>query len=390
VTKDRRLGRGLAALLGSPLDEDSIVDSGVHSPSESSNRSMSSPLSAGPSLPRSSNTSPSAAISTAPETVPVSPDSKTPDSRAPDSRGPGLNKTAVTGPVPLTPASEVSKEGLKLGQSLQLSVYEIDNNPFQPRRKFNEEEIASLAASIREHEQLQPILVRSVGERYQLISGERRLRAAIHAGLKTIRAEVREADDRLVAELAIVENLQRKDLDAIEKALSFRRYIDEHRCTQEDLAKRLKIDRSTIANLMRLLELPEKIQHWIQSDKVTAGHARALLPLGDEDQQMEFARLIQEESWSVRETERRVSAQLAAEDEAADPSLSPYVKPSRKRVTPQLAALEQQLRLALGTKTEIRQNASGSGRITISFSNPDEFERLCALICPQVSQQRAA
>jgi ParB family chromosome partitioning protein len=152
---------------------------------------------------------------------------------SPQSQGSNANAStqanrAVTGAIPLnTPAASE--------KSLELSVYEIDNNPFQPRRKFNQEEIASLAASIREHEQLQPILVRKVGGRYQLISGERRLRAAIHAGLKTIRAEVREADDRLVAELAIVENLQRKDLDAIEKAMSFRRYIDQHRCTQEDL-----------------------------------------------------------------------------------------------------------------------------------------------------------
>jgi len=271
-----------------------------------------------------------------------------------------------------------------------LSVYEIDNNPFQPRRKFNEEEIASLAASMREHEQLQPILVRRVGERFQLISGERRLRAAIHAGLKTIRAEVREADDRLVAELAIVENLQRKDLDAIEKALSFRRYIDQHECSQEQLAKRLKIDRSTVTNMMRLLELPQEVQQWIQAEKISVGHAKALLSLGEESQQVEFGRHIQTDGWSVRETERRVHSALALEDA---PDISPVdsaSKASRKRSSPQIASLEQQLRLSLGTKTEIRQNSSGSGRITISFANNSEFERLCTLICPDMGKQRAA
>ncbi len=161
--------------------------------------------------------------------------------------------------------------------TLDLDVALIDANPFQPRRQFNDEEIASLAESIKEHQQLQPVLVRKVGNRYQLISGERRLRATIHAGLTKVRAEVREADDRLVAELAIVENLQRKDLNPIEKALSFRRYLDEHRCAQEELAKRLKIDRSTIANLMRLLELPPPILEAVQTDKLSAGHARALL-----------------------------------------------------------------------------------------------------------------
>ena len=159
-TKDRRLGKGLAALLGTPLDDEG------------------NPL---------------------------------PESARPDV------------------------------QTLELSVDEIENNPFQPRREFNPEEIKSLAESIKNHQQLQPILVRIVDGRYQLISGERRLRATIHAGLSSIRAEVREADDRLVAELAIIENLQRKDLNPIEKAMSFKRYIQEHKCKQEDLARRLEL-----------------------------------------------------------------------------------------------------------------------------------------------------
>jgi ParB family transcriptional regulator, chromosome partitioning protein len=395
VTKDRRLGRGLAALLGSPLDE---ISTGDPVPTDSSlpNRPAQEPRSMPGRLPTTGQSAPStqpvqtaqsaAALPIASEvpTLAAGPAGEPRAHAADGSGGAQATRKAVTGSIPLPAATAGGR------QSLQISVYEIDNNPFQPRRKFNEEEIASLAASIREHEQLQPILVRRIGDRFQLISGERRLRAAIHAGMKTIRAEVREADDRLVAELAIVENLQRKDLDAIEKALSFRRYIDQHQCTQEDLAKRLKIDRSTIANLMRLLELPEKIQHWIQNEKVTAGHARALLPLGEEEQQLEFARLIQEESWSVRETERRVAAQIASEDGTIEMGTAAQSKSGRKRMTPQLAALEQQLRLALGTKTEIRQNASGSGRIVINFTNSEEFERLCGLICPSFDRQRVA
>lgn len=398
MTKDRRLGRGLAALLGSPLDE---ISTGDPVPADSSlpHRPVQEPRSMPGRLPTTDPSAPStlsthsaqpaqsaAALPTASEvpTLAAGPAGESRGHAADGSGGAQATRKTVTGSIPLPAATAGGR------QSLQISVYEIDNNPFQPRRKFNEEEIASLAASIREHEQLQPILVRRIGDRFQLISGERRLRAAIHAGMKTIRAEVREADDRLVAELAIVENLQRKDLDAIEKALSFRRYIDQHQCTQEDLAKRLKIDRSTIANLMRLLELPEKIQHWIQNEKVTAGHARALLPLGEEEQQLEFARLIQEESWSVRETERRVAAQIAAEDGTIEVGTAAQSKSGRKRMTPQLAALEQQLRLALGTKTEIRQNASGSGRIVINFTNSEEFERLCGLICPSFDRQRVA
>ncbi len=197
---------------------------------------------------------------------------------------------------------------------LRLNVYEIDDNPFQPRRDFGDAEIASLAESLKEHDMLQPVLVRRVGDRYQLISGERRLRAAIRAGWSTIPARLRVADDRLVAELAIVENLQRKDLNPIEKALSFKRYLDQHQCAQEELANRLKIDRSTIANLMRLLELPDSVIDAVRAERLTAGHARALLPLGDERLQASFAQQILQEAWSVRETERRVQDRIASED----------------------------------------------------------------------------
>ena len=163
-------------------------------------------------------------------------------------------------------------------ETLELPVHEIENNPFQPRREFNHDEIASLAESLKNHQQLQPILVRVVDGRYQLISGERRLRATMHAGMQTIRAEVREADDRLVAELAIIENLQRKDLNPIEKAMSFKRYIEEHRCKQDDLAKRLSIDRSTIANLMRLLELPQGILDQLVAGDLVRGTRSCFAP----------------------------------------------------------------------------------------------------------------
>ena len=227
---------------------------------------------------------------------------------------------------------------------------------------------------------LQPVLVRRIGERYQLISGERRLRAAIQAGWSTVPARLREADDRLVAELAIVENLQRKDLNAIEKALSFRRYLDEHSCAQEDLANRLKIDRSTIANLLRLLELPETVQDALRRGRVTAGHARALLPLGDERQQIEFCKRIREEHLSVRATEELVHETIREEDgERLSAVSTSDVSPIRAR-NEQLVALEQELRIALGTKVDIRQTSRGRGKMVIHFSTHEEFERLRSLI----------
>ena len=263
------------------------------------------------------------------------------------------------------------------GDLLELAVDQIQKNPFQPRRVFHEAEIASLAESLKAHDILQPILVRRVADQYQLISGERRLRAAIKAGWTTIPARLRNADDRLVAELAIVENLQRKDLNPIEKALSFRRYLDQHKCTQEDLASRLKIDRSTIANLMRLLELPNPVLDAIRNEEISAGHARALLPLDNDDQQVDFCKRIKKEALSVRDTEELVQQTIMKED-----SGNPSRRPARRstRSNHQLSDLEQELRVALGTKVDIRLSRSGRGRIVIHFSNNVEFERLRNLL----------
>ena len=320
MSKDRRLGRGLAALLGTP-NEDGM---GVTPPDQ--------------------NVAPPTAETTAP---PPAEDGVHADSR---------------------------------DQLVRLNVYEIDDNPFQPRRDFGDAEIASLAESLKEHDMLQPVLVRCVGGRYQLISGERRLRAAIQAGWTTIPARVRDADDRLVAELAIVENLQRKDLNPIEKALSFKRYLDQHGCSQEDLASRLKIDRSTIANLMRLLELPTPVVDAVRHGQLTAGHARALLPLGDERLQLTYAGQIELEGWSVRETERQVQDRIASEDHEPLRVVGglPTTPKARTR-NEQVASLEQELRTALGTKVDIRQNAKGRGKILVHFNSHEEFERIRAL-----------
>ena len=264
------------------------------------------------------------------------------------------------------PSESASTSGV-----IELSVYEIDDNPFQPRREFNKTEIESLAESLKAHQQLQPILVRKKGDRFQLISGERRLRAAIHAGWSKVSAQIKEADDRLVAELAIVENLQRKDLNPVEKALSFRRYIDEHKCSQEELAGRLKIDRSTIANLMRLLELPAAVQKALQVGLLSNGHARALLPLGEEHLQIEFCNKIQREGLSVRATEQLVRDKIDEED-----GVTRKAKSKTRTKSGQILSLEEDLRRALGTKTEIKHSARGKGKIIIHYANNQEFERL--------------
>ncbi|HEX5105793.1 MAG TPA: ParB/RepB/Spo0J family partition protein, partial [Pirellulaceae bacterium] len=202
-----------------------------------------------------------------------------------------------------------------------------------------------------------------------------RLRAAKRAGWTTIPARVRDADDRLVAELAIVENLQRKDLNPVEKALSFKRYLDEHRCTQDDLAKRLKIDRSTIANLMRLLELPPSILSGLSTGSITAGHARALLPLGDEHEQVALAKRIEAEGLSVRDVERIVGEQVGDED-GEDVEILPGPGSKARTRSEHVASLEQEIRHALGLKVELRANHRGRGKLVIHFQNHDEFDHL--------------
>ncbi len=280
--------------------------------------------------------------------------------------------------------SHAEGDGSTAGETAELMLFidEIAENPFQPRREFGEAEIASLAESLREHQLLQPILVRRHGDKWQLISGERRLRAARRAGWKKIPVRVREADDRLVAELAIVENLQRKDLNAIEKALSFQRYLREHKCTQDDLGKRIKVDRSTIANLMRLLELPTDIQTAVQEDRLSAGHARALLPLGDAQQQMLVCEKIYREQLNVRAVEKLVQEIVEREDGVIPISTEPTSKGKgrRRSRSDQIMSLEQDYRRLLGTKVEIKATSTGRGRMVIHFRNGDEFERIRALI----------
>ncbi len=366
MTKDRRLGRGLAALLGTQIEEGASENA---TPSENTdgnaNRASERQMSQEDAMNRSD------AIRTLASEA---------HDRIKPSRASHSPVTIPMEPKQTTMASSTATLDIETGL--------IDANPFQPRRQFNASELASLAESLKEHKQLQPILVRRVGERFQLISGERRLRATVLAGISIIRAEVHVADDRLVAELAIIENLQRKDLNAIEKALSFKRYIAEHKCTQDELAQRLKIDRSTIANMMRLLELPDSITDAVQRDEVSAGHAKALLSLGSIREQISFLKKIQDEGWSVRETESRVAeaiATAAASDEGYLGAL-----PRRKATKSDLlSALENEMKMTLGTRVDISQTSRGRGRITIHFTSIEEFDRLKQVLANE-SKRRAA
>ncbi len=273
----------------------------------------------------------------------------------------------------------------------------IDPNPWQPRSVVNDTDLVELANSLREHGLVQPIVVRAYGDRYQLIAGQRRLFAARRLGWGKVPVRVLEVDDRQMSEIAIVENLQRRDLDPLEKAASFKQYLSAWGGTQDELAKRLSIDRSTVANLIRLLELPEAVQQRLRSGAISMGHARALLPLGDEEEQSRLADRIASDGLSVRTIEAEVAEILRADDLSEDDALGDEGggqsvgggstttagtatkrkpgRPATKRSS-QTVAVENDLRRALGVKVVVHANGKGAGRIVIPFANLDEFQRL--------------
>jgi ParB family chromosome partitioning protein len=265
---------------------------------------------------------------------------------------------------------------LEASELIQIGVDQIDANPYQPRRQFNSQDIASLADSLRQHGMLQPILVRAVGTRYQLIAGERRLRASIEAQLHEVPARVLDLDDQRVFELAMVENLQREDLNAIDKASAFREYLSRYGGTQEELAGRLGLDRSTVSNLIRLLELPEAVLDAVRTNQISQGHARALLGLPDPESQLEACRKIVADHLSVRQTEALVSLGVPT---PARPRLRKDAGHVHGAKPPHLLDLELRLNQHLGTSVLIRPRNANRGQIIIDYRSREEFDRLAAL-----------
>jgi len=251
--------------------------------------------------------------------------------------------------------------------SIELPIDAITPNPKQPRKDFDDKALRDLSESLKQSGLLQPVVVRRVGEGYQLIVGERRWRAAKMAGIERIPAVVREASDAQSLELALVENLLREDLNPMEEAEAYQRLLAEFAWTQEDLAQRVARDRSSIANCLRLLKLPDVIQADLRSGRLTMGHARALLSLDSPAEQLRLREEILTHSWSVRATEQGVQAKRA--------------QPTRRvlRRSAELAAVEDALRVALATRVRIVGNER-AGRIEVSYSSREELDRLTELI----------
>jgi ParB family chromosome partitioning protein len=271
----------------------------------------------------------------------------------------------------------IEPASLESGELVQIAVDQIDPNPYQPRQEFDPAEQRALADSLRQHGMLQPVLVRAVGERYQLIAGERRLRASIEAQLHEVPARVLILDDQRVLELAMVENLQREDLNAVEKATAFRDYLGRYGVTQEDLAGRLGLDRSTLSNLIRLLELPAAVLAAVRSKEISQGHARAILGLEDSAAQVSICQRIVAEHLSVRQTEALVTTGVPTPPRPRLRKDSAHL-PAAK--APHLLNLEQRLHHRLGTTVAIRPKNQERGQIVIDYDSRAELERLTALL----------
>jgi ParB family transcriptional regulator, chromosome partitioning protein len=256
--------------------------------------------------------------------------------------------------------------------ALRIPLENIVPDKANPRRHFDEAELEELATSLKNQGVLQPILVRKEGRNYRLIAGERRWRAAQRAGLKDIPAIVREASDAEAYELALVENIQRADLNPLEEASAYRRLIDERRMTQEQVADRVGKDRSSVANSLRLLALPNEVKQLVAEGDINMGHARAILGLSKAGEMVALAREVVTEKLSVRETESRVKAQK--------PPPSHSRKKSESRATPEAKRLVEDLQRRLGTKVRLIEKGGGKGRLEVEFFSYEDLDRIVQLI----------
>jgi ParB family transcriptional regulator, chromosome partitioning protein len=246
---------------------------------------------------------------------------------------------------------------------IELALDKIIPNEYQPRKVFNDDKLQELAASIKEQGVIQPIIVHRAGSGFQLIAGERRWRASRLAGLKTIPALVKEATKREFLEMALIENIQREDLNPLEAAEAYKRLQEEFKLTQEDLAKRVGKERSTVTNFLRLLGLPKEVKHDLATGALSMGHAKALLSLERVRDQLQAAAMIVKKGLSVRESEALASR------------LKNPPQEKKARQHQELKAVEEKLRKSLGTKVSITSKSKG-GRIVIEYYSPEELDRI--------------
>ncbi|MBP5461828.1 MAG: ParB/RepB/Spo0J family partition protein [Lachnospiraceae bacterium] len=265
---------------------------------------------------------------------------------------------------------KVKPEEENVSRETLLPISSIEPNREQPRRAFDEDALEELAESIKIHGIIQPLIVCKRDKTYEIIAGERRWRAAMKAGLKKVPVLIRDYSEQELYEVALIENLQRENLNAIEEAVAYRKLIEEYSLTQEQVAERVSKNRSTVTNALRLLKLEDRVQELLISGELSAGHARALLAIADPESQVAAAEKIVSSGMSVREAESFVKKQLAPKKED---------KPKKKEpeaVARAYARYEEKLKQALGTKVAITGREGNTGKIEVSFFSLDEFERL--------------
>ena len=260
-----------------------------------------------------------------------------------------------------------------------LRLSQIDPNRSQPRQYFEDESLDELSESIRQFGVLQPILVQKKGNRYEIIAGERRWRAARKAGLTEIPAIVREYTDQETLELSLIENIQREDLNPIEEAKAFRRLVEEFSLRQEDLAVRVSKSRTAITNSLRLLKLDERVQDMIVQGQISMGHARALIPVEIPEEQYLIAQQIAEKHLSVRDVEKLIKARLSGKKKKKD---SGKDKTAERDPALELAykEIEERLKQSLGTKTTIRHSGDGTGKLEIEFYSHEDLEKIVDML----------
>lgn len=287
--------------------------------------------------------------------------------------GRGLSALLENADTDIT-TKNVSLEGKTVGSISSLLIEQIEANPFNPRTYFEEEQLTELKDSIAVHGIIQPLTVRKLGrDRYQLISGERRFRASQLAGLTEIPCYIRIANDQSMLEMALVENIQRVDLNAIEVALSYQRLIDECNFTQEQLSQKVGKSRSNIANFLRLLKLPAPIQIGIRQGFISMGHARAIVSSGDEATQLLLFEKVMEEGLSVRAVENLIK-------DKKDTKPQTEKKPEMPKLSSFAESFQNRLSKQLNTKVQIAANNNGQGKIVINFESEEELDKIIDFI----------
>ena len=295
--------------------------------------------------------------------------------------GRGLSALLENAKTDITSNNKLEVEGKVVGAVANIEISCIETNPFQPRTTFEEDALNELASSIKEHGIIQPITVRKLGyDKYQLISGERRFRASQIAGLTSVPAYIRIANDQAMLEMALVENIQRENLDSIEVAISYKRLIEECSLTQEQLSQKVSKQRSTITNYLRLLKLPVEIQSGIRNGDISMGHARALINIENPEKQLAIYQQIVLNNLSVREVEdlaRGTKTQVAV---TSNKNSSTDKKSTKGSLSFEQLKVVDDLRAVFNTKVNISKEPNGKGKIVIPFKSDNDLKRILDLL----------